>query len=70
MLFTLALILGAVAPILTLTGVTSGPAELHHPALAGAGLFVAIAGVAVTLAALQPAVTPTKEVAQPALIAS
>jgi protein-S-isoprenylcysteine O-methyltransferase Ste14 len=50
-LFVLAVILGAAAPILILTNVTSVPAGLQRPALAGTGMAVAFAGIAVTLAA-------------------
>lgn len=49
-LFTLALLLGAAAPILALTGV-SVPTGPRHGALARTGLTVALAGIAVTLAA-------------------
>jgi protein-S-isoprenylcysteine O-methyltransferase Ste14 len=50
-LFVVALLLGAAAPILALSGVVAVPAGLRQPALAGAGLAVALAGAAVTLAA-------------------
>lgn len=50
-LFAAALLLGAAAPVLALTGISTGPTGLHHPALAGAGLAIACAGIAVTLAA-------------------
>jgi protein-S-isoprenylcysteine O-methyltransferase Ste14 len=50
-LFAVALVLGAAAPALALTGVAAVPAGLRQPALAGAGLVVALTGVALTLAA-------------------
>lgn len=49
LLFIAALLLAAAAPVLTLTGVV-GP-FVWHPVLAVAGLVIALAGVAVTLAA-------------------
>ncbi|HEX8631313.1 MAG TPA: isoprenylcysteine carboxylmethyltransferase family protein [Catenuloplanes sp.] len=49
-LFALALLLGAAAPIPTLVGATTAT-ELHHPALIAAGLLTALAGIGITLAA-------------------
>ncbi|HEX5876840.1 MAG TPA: isoprenylcysteine carboxylmethyltransferase family protein [Actinomycetota bacterium] len=51
LLFAVALLLGAAAPVLVLAGVIGIPAGLRHPALSWAGLVVAVAGIAVTLAA-------------------
>lgn len=52
-LFVVALVLGAAAPILALAGVVAAPAGPRQPALAAAGLGVALAGIVLTLAAQQ-----------------
>lgn len=49
LLFVVALLLAAAAPVLALTGVAES--LLWHPALAGAGLSVAVGGIALTLVA-------------------
>ncbi|GAA0451757.1 hypothetical protein Aca07nite_56400 [Actinoplanes capillaceus] len=51
LLFAAAVLLGAAAPVLALTGVASVPTGLRHPALPWTGLIAAVAGIAVTLAA-------------------
>jgi protein-S-isoprenylcysteine O-methyltransferase Ste14 len=50
-LFAVALVLGAAAPILALTGTVAVPAGLQQSALAATGLVVAVGGVVLTLAA-------------------
>jgi protein-S-isoprenylcysteine O-methyltransferase Ste14 len=50
-LFVVALVLGAAAPVLALTGVVAVPTGLRQPALAAAGLGVALTGIVLTLAA-------------------
>ncbi|MGD9529140.1 methyltransferase family protein [Pseudonocardia sp.] len=51
MLFPVAVVLGLAAPVLVLTGITSPPATLTHPAIGVAGLVLAVAGVVLVLVA-------------------
>ena len=57
-LFPAALLLGLAAPVLVLSGTTPPPALLTHPAIAGTGLALGIAGLVVVLVA-QSAMGPS-----------